>query len=112
MCYHEEGGKSKSSAKRKCFYDGGKKLFFQQNDDLIDVIGQVCQIEMWFLFGNVLYVPYICVKVLHKILLYIIIVYFMFLKLQKIVLKQIKHFTEILMTFPIYFQTKISNFKL
>jgi hypothetical protein len=31
MCYHEEGGKSKSSAKRKCFYDGGKEMFFQPN---------------------------------------------------------------------------------
>jgi len=106
MCYHEEGGKSKSSAKRKCFYDGGgKKMFFQKNDDLIDVIGQVCQTEMWFCLE--MHSTYICVKLLHKILLNIIIVYFMFLKLQKIVLKQIKHFTEILMTFPIYFQTKI-----
>ncbi len=80
----KKGEKVKVQQKENVFMVVEKKMFFQQNDDLIDVIGQVCQTEMWFCLE--MHSTYICVKVLHKILLNIIIVYFMFLKLQKIVL--------------------------
>jgi hypothetical protein len=101
----KKGEKVKVQQKENVFMMVEKKMFFQQNDDLIDVIGQVCQIEVWFCVE--MYSTYICVKLLDKILIYIINAYFMLLKIQKIVHKQYKHFTEILMTFPISFQTKM-----
>jgi hypothetical protein len=80
----KKGEKVKVQQKENVFMMVEKKCSSNQIDDLIDAIGQVCQ------FCLEMHPTYICVKLLDKILLYIINVYFMFLKLQKIVLNIIE----------------------